>query len=218
MQPIASAFRPSDVVTTRMRRRGMLSAAVLVTALTVTAVAGFDAEPRGAASTASPPSHARVSDRVRSPAPSPRPLRPAASHHPVPPSPCVHNRRPQLVVVSIKRQHEWACARGRMVLSTPVTTGATSRPGDATPRGVFAVQGLDRNSVLTTSGPRQYRVKYWIPFHLGVWGFHDASWQKMPFGSKQYVTRGSHGCVHMPLAAIRWLFHWVHYGARVRIT
>jgi hypothetical protein len=54
-------------------------------------------------------------------------------------------------VVSIKRQHEWACAGHRTMLSTPVTTGATSRPGDATPRGTFAVQGLDRNTTLTTS-------------------------------------------------------------------
>jgi lipoprotein-anchoring transpeptidase ErfK/SrfK len=224
MQPIASAFRPSDVVIRRMRRRGMLSAAVLVTALTVTAVAGFDAESRGAASTAATPGNARVSDRVHPPAltPSHRPAASqpsaSASKHSALPSPCARNPRSQLIVVNIKHQHEWACAHHRTVLSTPVTTGASSRPGDATPRGVFAVQGLDRNSVLTTTGARNYRVKFWIPFHLGVWGFHDASWQKMPFGSKQYVTRGSHGCVHMPLAAIRWLFHWVHYGTRVRIS
>jgi lipoprotein-anchoring transpeptidase ErfK/SrfK len=123
-----------------------------------------------------------------------------------------------LIIVSIAQQHEWACARHRTVLSTPVTTGASSRRGDATPRGTFAVQGLDRHTTLTTSGDRSYRVNYWIPFHLGVWGFHDASWQTMPFGSKHYVTRGSHGCVHMPLAAIRWLFHWVRYGTPVRIT
>jgi lipoprotein-anchoring transpeptidase ErfK/SrfK len=123
-----------------------------------------------------------------------------------------------LIVVSIKRQHEWACAHHRTVLSTPVTTGATSRPGEATPRGTFAVQGLDPDTVLNTSAGGDYHVTYWIPFHLGVWGFHDASWQTMPFGSKHYVTRGSRGCVHMPLPAIRWLFHWVHYGTRVRIT
>jgi lipoprotein-anchoring transpeptidase ErfK/SrfK len=122
-----------------------------------------------------------------------------------------------LVIVSIKRQHEWACSYHRTVLSTPVTTGATSRPGDATPRGTFAVQGLDPHTVLTTSAAGRYHVKYWIPFHLGVWGFHDASWQTMPFGSKHFLTRGSHGCIHMPLPAIRWLFHWVHYGTPVRI-
>jgi lipoprotein-anchoring transpeptidase ErfK/SrfK len=121
------------------------------------------------------------------------------------------------VVVSIRKQHAWACAGDRTVLSTPVTTGASSRHGDATPRGSFAVQGLNRNTTLTTSADGSYAVKFWIPFHLGVWGFHDAPWQKIPFGSSRYVTHGSHGCVHMPLAAIRQLFHWVHYGTKVRI-
>jgi lipoprotein-anchoring transpeptidase ErfK/SrfK len=99
-----------------------------------------------------------------------------------------------------------------------VTTGATKRSGDATPRGTFAVQGIERNVRLTTDGPRSYPVHYWIPFHLGTWGFHDASWQTIPFGSRRYVARGSHGCVHMPLAAIRTLFHWIHYGTSVVIT
>jgi lipoprotein-anchoring transpeptidase ErfK/SrfK len=196
----------------------MFSAAVLGSAIAVTAFAGFHAESRSAASTAT--SHqAGVSDRVPAPA-TPAPNLPTATHHrhSAASSPCVHNHRAQLIVVSIKRQHEWACVQHRTVLSTPVTTGATGRPGHATPRGTFAVQGLDPNTVLTTSAAGQYHVKYWIPFHLGVWGFHDASWQTMPFGSKHYVTRGSRGCVHMPLAAIRWLFHWVHYGTRVRIT
>jgi hypothetical protein len=192
-----------------------LGAAVLVTAIATTALVGIHAESRSAASTPTS-DHAGWSDRVRAPALA-SPSQPVAVHHPAS-SPCVHIRQAQLIVVSIKRQHEWACAQHRTLLSTAVTTGASSHPGDATPRGTFAVQGLNRNTVLTTSAAGNYDVKYWIPFHLGVWGFHDASWQTMPFGSKHYVTRGSHGCIHMPLAAIRWLFHWVHYGTQVRIT
>jgi lipoprotein-anchoring transpeptidase ErfK/SrfK len=199
-----------------MRNRGRLSAAVIATAIAVTTLSALHAESPRAAATART-NHAGSSDQVRTAAIAPA-SRPAAAHHAVVSSPCVHNRRAQLIVVSIKRQHEWACAHHRTVLSTPVTTGATNRPGEATPRGTFAVQGLDRDTVLTTSAAGQYHVKYWIPFHLGVWGFHDASWQTMPFGSKHYVTRGSRGCVHMPRAAIRWLFHWVHYGTRVQIS
>jgi lipoprotein-anchoring transpeptidase ErfK/SrfK len=192
---------------------------MVATAVAVTAFAGFHAESRSAASTAATTPttvHARSGDRVRTPATAPS-TRPVARHHAAK-SPCLHNRQAQLVVVSVRLQHEWACAEQRTVQSTAVTTGATSRTGDATPRGTFAVQGLDRDTVLTTSADGRYHVKYWIPFHLGVWGFHDASWQTMPFGSRHYVTHGSHGCVHMPLAAIRWLFHWVHYGTPVRIT
>jgi lipoprotein-anchoring transpeptidase ErfK/SrfK len=198
-----------------MPRPGRLAAAVLGTAIAVSALAGFQAESRSAASTVAT-DQAGLSDRVPAPAMTTS-SRPAASQHSAASSPCVRNTQAQLIVVSIKRQHEWACAHHRTVLSTPVTTGATTRPGDATPHGTFAVQGLDPNTVLTTSAAGRYRVKYWIPFHLGVWGFHDASWQTMPFGSTDYVTRGSRGCVHMPLAAIRWLFHWVHYGTQVRI-
>jgi hypothetical protein len=189
---------------------------VLGTAITVTALVGIHAQSGSAASTATI-DQAGLSERLPAPAMA-APSRPAAIHQTAASSPCAHNRRAQLVVVSIKRQHEWACAHHRTVLSTPVTTGASSRPGDATPRGTFAVQGLDRDTVLTTSAAGSYHVKYWIPFHFGVWGFHDASWQTMPFGSTHFVTRGSRGCVHMPLAAIRWLFHWVQYGTPVRIS
>jgi hypothetical protein len=145
------------------------------------------------------------------------PIRTATTGRSSKPSPCLTNTHQQLILVSIKHQHLWACAGHQTKLSTPVTTGATSRPGDATPRGTFAVQGIEQRITLTTDGPKSYRVRYWIPFHLGIWGFHDASWQTIPFGSQRFRSKGSHGCVHMPLAAIRTLFHWVHYGAVVRI-
>lgn len=224
MQPIAPAFRRPGVVralTDRDRpvrprwRPGKLTSVVLAGAFAVTAWVGFYGESLGSAPPGAVTGHPRSAPfqasaaAPASPGPAIRSARPA--------SPCLRNTRSQLIVVSIEQQHEWACAGRRTVLSTAVTTGA-ERPGDATPRGMFAIQGLNRNTNLTTNRGRSYRVKYWLPFHLGVWGFHDASWQKMPFGSKHYVTHGSHGCVHMPLAAIRWLFHWVHYGTPVRIT
>jgi lipoprotein-anchoring transpeptidase ErfK/SrfK len=198
-----------------------MRSAALAATLTATVVVAFHAQSRGSATVAGLRQVAHT-QHARPPALVPATVPPvtsrSATHHAARYTPCTHNHRAQLIVVSIKRQHEWACAGRYTLLSTPVTTGATSRPGDATPRGTFAVQGLNRNTTLTTDGARAYRVKYWIPFHLGVWGFHDASWQKMPFGSKHYATRGSHGCVHMPLTAIRWLFHWVHYGTPVRIV
>jgi lipoprotein-anchoring transpeptidase ErfK/SrfK len=202
------------------RRPGKVRSALLASALVVTALAVFHTGARGSASTP-PADHEMRSGQRRvtvPPAASSPPVKASLTRHVSSYQPCARNDQPQLIVVSVKRQHEWACAYGSTVLSTPVTTGATSRPGDATPRGTFAVQGLNRKTTLNTSANAAYRVKYWIPFHVGVWGFHDASWQTMPFGSKHYVTHGSHGCVHMPLAAIRWLFHWVHYGTRVRIV
>jgi hypothetical protein len=132
-------------------------------------------------------------------------------------SPCRHNRLQQLVTVSIEDQHAWACAHRRTVLSTPVTTGAAAHHGSATPRGSFAVQALTPNTTLNPSRGGSFHVRYWIPFRFGEWGFHDASWQKIPFGSPKFTKHGSHGCVHVPLKAMRQLFHFVHPGTTVRI-
>jgi lipoprotein-anchoring transpeptidase ErfK/SrfK len=166
-----------------------------------------------AAGGAKPPIATGSLGSLLSPEPSARPDLTAS--HPLT-SPCDHNQSAQVVVVSIKHQHMWACAGTNTVISTPVTTGASAH-GDATPRGTFAIQGIDPNTTLTTSGGSSYHVRFWLPFRLGIWGFHDASWQTMPFGSKGYVTKGSHGCVHVPTAIMRQLFHWVRYGTKVRI-
>ena len=130
---------------------------------------------------------------------------------------CRHNPSAQLVLVSIEAQHEWLCAHHHLVFSTPVTTGASAH-GDATPRGTFSIQGVQRNTVLHPSSGGAYHVKYWIPFRAPLYGFHDASWQKIAYGSGRYRTKGSHGCVHMPLNAIKFLAGWAHIGARVRIA
>lgn len=131
-------------------------------------------------------------------------------------SPCRHNHREQLVTVSIKHQHAWACSGSRTVLSTPVTTGRAS-PGDATPRGTFSVEARVSNTTLRPSNGHAVHVRYWIPFRNNVWGFHDAPWQAMPFGSSRYRAEGSLGCVHVPLHALRQLFGWVHDGTTVQI-
>ena len=60
-------------------------------------------------------------------------------------------------------------------------------------------------------------MKYWIPFDAPLFGFHDSSWQTFPYGSQQYRTDGSHGCVHMPLADIAFLYEWANVGATVVI-
>jgi lipoprotein-anchoring transpeptidase ErfK/SrfK len=72
--------------------------------------------------------------------------------------------------------------------------------------------------VLTLNTGAAYDVKYWIPFDGPLFGFHDSSWQDFPYGSDRYRTAGSHGCVHMPLAAIRYLYNWADIGTPVRIA
>jgi lipoprotein-anchoring transpeptidase ErfK/SrfK len=129
---------------------------------------------------------------------------------------CSGNRRPKYIVVDLSAQHMWMCAHSRLARDTAITSGMTG-PDTATPIGRFAIQGRNRDSVLTLANGDQYDVKYWIPFQAPLFGFHDSAWQRFPYGSPRYRTDGSHGCVHMPLAAIRFLYSWSDIGTTVRI-
>jgi lipoprotein-anchoring transpeptidase ErfK/SrfK len=109
------------------------------------------------------------------------------------------------------------CAERRAVYDTPVTTGI---PGEwtSTPTGNYEIQGRNTDSVLTLNTGAQYHVRYWIPFDAPLFGFHDSSWQRFPYGSPEYKTQGSHGCVHMPLKAMRFLYRWAARPTAVHIT
>jgi hypothetical protein len=130
--------------------------------------------------------------------------------------PCAANDHGRVVLVSISHQHLWTCTGHHLVMSTPVTTGKTL-PGDATPRGNFAVEDRVANTTLHPTSGLVIPVAYWIPFDGNVYGFHNAPWQTMPYGSSDYRTEGSIGCIHVPLDALRELFYWVHDGTTVRI-
>jgi lipoprotein-anchoring transpeptidase ErfK/SrfK len=118
---------------------------------------------------------------------------------------CASNAYRQILIVSISRQHLWACEGAKQVASTAVTTGRVV-DHDQTPLGSWRVQAKERNRYLVGPGYRDY-VQYWVPFN-GDFGLHDASWQTMPFGSKDWRTQGSHGCVHVPTATMAWLYRW----------
>jgi lipoprotein-anchoring transpeptidase ErfK/SrfK len=119
--------------------------------------------------------------------------------------------------VSIKAQHLWMCARHRVVRQTAVTTGMAGR-WTRTPTGNYWIQGRNRDTTLTLNTGATYAVKYWIPFDAPLFGFHDSSWQKFPYGSPKYKTDGSHGCVHMPLKAIAFLYRWTVRPTAVHIS
>ncbi len=116
------------------------------------------------------------------------------------------------LVVSIIRQTLWACDGTEMVNTSRVTTGAD----DATPLGTFHIQAKEGPQYLNGcnyTGCWHDYVHVWMPFD-GPYGFHDAPWQTMPFGSAGYRTQGSHGCVHLPSLESQWVFDW----AAVRTT
>lgn len=125
---------------------------------------------------------------------------------------CLRNTAATFVLVSISQQHVWMCEGHKQVYSSPATTGEVDN-GNATPTGSWVVQSRETNRYLTGPGYRDY-VHYWIPFDGDI-GFHDATWQTMPFGSQRYRTEGSHGCVHLPLGVVRWLYGWAQSNSTV---
>jgi lipoprotein-anchoring transpeptidase ErfK/SrfK len=128
---------------------------------------------------------------------------------------CATNTAAQFVLVVISAQHAWMCEKSALVYDTPVTTGEVAN-GNDTPTGTYHIQSRQGARYLTLLDGSRYHVDYWLPYD-GVYGFHDASWQTFPEGSDLYKTNGSHGCVHLPIAAMAWLYTWSAVGATVTI-
>lgn len=197
----------------RMAKRlavlGVLAAAVL---------AGCGADlahnrttPSRTAPTTAPAEVVAAAPRMTAPAPVPKAI-------PKPkPNACAGNAAPQLVLVSVAKQHLWMCATSHLVYNAAVTTGAVDLPYDSTPTGTYQIQAKETDRTLTLLSGDQYQVNYWIPFDAPLFGFHDSSWQNFPYGSARYRTEGSHGCVHTPLAAMKFLYSWANIGATVTI-
>jgi len=144
-------------------------------------------------------------------------VRQAADRKITPVNHCAHNGYPQQVIVSIRHQHAWMCAHRKLVYSTAVTTGMLSA-STKTPTGNYRIQARVRNTVLTLSTGATYAVKFWIPFDAPLYGFHDSSWQHFPYGSAKYKTHGSHGCIHLSLEAMRFLYRWSVRTTHVHIA
>jgi lipoprotein-anchoring transpeptidase ErfK/SrfK len=165
---------------------------------------------------AAPPTTVSPAAQLQAPPSVPTtPHTPATRAKPAPPSPCRASVDAQRVIVSIARQHAWVCAGSRQVKDSAVTTGATAS-GDGTPTGTWHVQAKETDRMLTVLSGESFHVDFWVPYD-GVYGFHDSSWQTFAYGSPQYRTDGSHGCVHFPHTIMAWLYNWVQVGATVTI-
>lgn len=131
---------------------------------------------------------------------------------------CADNSKTKAIIVSINQQHLWSCSRTEVVYQTAVTTGAV-KLGDGTPTGTWRVYAKQPNRYLYGSDSRgswNDYVNYWMPYD-GDFGFHDATWQTLTFGSAEYTSKGSHGCVRLPLTAMKWLYNWAPIGTTVTI-
>ncbi|WP_296392119.1 L,D-transpeptidase [Williamsia sp.] len=127
---------------------------------------------------------------------------------------CAGNTGTRLVTVSISEQRMWMCQGTRTVSASPVTTGIDNA-ADRTPTGTWKVVARETDRFLV--GP-DYRVHvdYFLPF-FDDYGFHDSPWQKFPYGSQDYRTGGSRGCIHVPGPEMAALYRWAAVGTTVTV-
>jgi hypothetical protein len=118
-------------------------------------------------------------------------------------------------VVDLSAQRARLCRRGQQLRTSLVTTGASDL-GYGTPTGTWRFYARVRNTTLYPAAGGAYPVKFWMPYD-GPYGAHDSPWQRFPYGSSAYKTRGSHGCIHVPGRMMAWLFDWARVGTRVTV-
>lgn len=135
----------------------------------------------------------------------------------------------QEVLVSISQQWLWAYQDGKLVMSTPVTTGMPQLP---TPTGTFHIMMKETNvwfySPWLQGSPYYYTpefIQYAMLFKDGGFYLHSAGWRQQ-FGPGTNVPHtdangtwetGSHGCVNLPVDASATLYNWIGIGATVII-
>ena len=130
----------------------------------------------------------------------------------VPPSPIQEGK---VIVVNLALQRLFAYEKGIPLFSTsvPITTG---KYGFETVTGEFAIYLKEQQHKMQSPFPGIYYddvVNYWMPFYLG-YGLHDAPWRSV-YGTQDYTSIGSHGCVNMPLIQTIILYNWAEVGTRV---
>lgn len=144
---------------------------------------------------------------------------------------CTGNTLSQLVLVSISKQHLWACNGVTTVYDSAVVTGMEQYAADLTPPGTYHIYAKQTNQDLKgcdSTGCWDDPVSYWMPWlsnQYGIYGFHDATWRKpSQFGNvdiyapETAAVVGSHGCVELPLATAKWIYDWSHVGTTVKVV
>ncbi len=127
------------------------------------------------------------------------------------------------VVVRLEAQTLTAYLNGKSVLHTPVTTGRPSLP---TPIGSYHIEAA--YSPFTFTSPWPPGSPYWypptpvtwaMPFYDGDFLHNDPGEPASAFGKgSEDGPYASHGCVHVPHAAMAFLFHWLPIGATVIVA
>lgn len=120
------------------------------------------------------------------------------------------------IEISLSRQHVWYYKNGKKVMDSKMVSGLPTKDRE-TVKGVHRLYGKQRDRYLGTIAVQGYHthVNYWMPFNWSGQGLHDAVWRHGRFGGKIYKSRGSHGCVNLPLDAAAKLYNNVSIGTPV---
>lgn len=168
----------------------------------------------------------------------PKPATVATTNHttkpattPKPANPCAGNTLDQEILVSISKQHLWACNGTNSLYDSAVVTGMEQYPADLTPPGTYHIYSKQTDLYLNghdSTGSWHDYVNYWMPFldnQYGAYGLHDATWRDPSEFGKVNINApytaaviGSHGCVELPLATAKWLYNWASVGTTVQIN
>jgi lipoprotein-anchoring transpeptidase ErfK/SrfK len=141
------------------------------------------------------------------------------------PNNCAGNQLDKLVLVSISKQHLWACDGSSELYDSAVVTGDEQHADTLTPPGTYHIYAMATDRTLTGSdenGSWNDFVYYWMPFldnQYGAYGLHDATWRTASeFGNININTsNASNGCVELPLATAKWIYDWADVGTTVTI-
>lgn len=112
------------------------------------------------------------------------------------------------VEINLSAQHLYLYEDGAVVFESDFVSGNMSN-GCATPAGVFGITYRTKNAVLRGDN-YETPVHYWMPFNGNI-GMHDATWRGA-FGGDIYLTRGSHGCINLPLASAERIYGYMKTG------
>ena len=141
------------------------------------------------------------------------------------PNVCLANTLDQNIIVSISGRHLWACRNAKSSYDSAIITGMENLAADRTPLGTYHIYAKQADLHLRgadSTGSWDDPVSYWLSFldnQYGTYGFHDATWRPISdFGNiDPDSSKGSHGCVELPLAAAKWLYGWATVGTTVTI-
>ena len=97
------------------------------------------------------------------------------------------------------------------ILISDVVTGKQETPTDL---GYFKINSKELDRILVGKDYKSF-VNYWIGYNKGE-GIHDASW-RTDFGEDIYLTKGSHGCVNLPIINAKKLYYKVSIGDKVLV-